>query len=285
MRNYRILKTIDSNLLIGLIVLFFLLFLVLLGFILHRDKDEKLDYKLGILANDGVALVSISKDRKMINVLNLDKETEVWIPGGMSWYKNTKVKNILEQEKKMTLAKDVFWYNFGFFVDKVLVLNSVNDWRNDFVLIKNLGPFNWIWYKFNYGKMLLKTERINGKLNENETVLDEVMVRDFSESKLNNEELRLSVFNSTSQNGMAAFISKRLEWSGFSVISADNNNEKIEKCLVIYGNKTDLSYGFRMINKLFDCDKKYNENLNENELELYFGDSLASMIKYSSYTK
>lgn len=285
MRNYKILKTIDSNLLLGLLVLFLLLFLILLSFALHRDKDEKIDHKLGILANDGMALVSISKDRKMINVLNLDKETEVWIPGGMSWYKNTKVKNILEQEKKITLAKDVFWYNFGFFVDKVLILESVDDWRDNFVLIKNLGPFNWIWYKFNYGKMLLNPAKIVGKLDEKHSTLDEIMVRDFSESKLNYEELRLSVFNCTNQSGMAAFISKRLEWSGFSVISADNNDEKIEKCLVIYGNKTDLSYGFRMVNKLFDCDKKYNENLNENELELYFGDSLASMIKYSSYSK
>lgn len=285
MRNFKFIKTIDTKLLIGLFTLFFLLLLVFLGFISNIDRDEKLDYKLGILANDGMVLVSISKDRKMINVLNLDKETEVWIPGGMSWYKNTKVRNILEQEKKMIIAKDVFWYNFGFFTDKVLVLNSVNDWKNNGVLIRNLGPFNWLWYKFNYGKMLLKTEKINGKLNENEIILDEVMVRDFSESKLNNEELRLSVFNSTSQNGMAAFISKRLEWCGFSVISADNNNEKVEKCLIVYGNKTDLNYGFRMINKIFNCDKKYNENLNENELELYFGDSLASMIKYSSYSK
>lgn len=285
MRNYRVLKTIDPNLLIGLLILFSLLFLVLLSFIIHRDKDKKLDYKLGILANDGIALVSISKERKMINVLNLDKETEVWIPGGMSWYKNTKVKNILEQENKISLTKDVFWYNFGFFTDKVLFLDSVNNWKNDYTLIKNLGLFNWIGYKFNYGKMLLNPEKIIGKLDENEIVLDEIMVRDFSESKLNNEELRLSVFNSTSQNGMAAFISKRLEWSGFSVISADNNDEKIDKCLIVYGNKTDLSYGFRMINKIFDCDKKYNENLNENELELYFGDNLASMIKYSSYFK
>ena len=52
-----------------------------------------------------------------------------------------------------------------------------------------------------------------------------------------------------------------------------------------YGNKTDLNYGWKMINKIFDCDKKKDETLNENELELYFGDNLASMIKYSSYFK
>ena len=103
--------------------------------------------------------------------------------------------------------------------------------------------------------------------------------------KLNNEELRLSIFNNTSESGLAAFVSKRLEWSGFSVVSTDNNNEKIDKCLIVYGNKTDLNYGWKLINKIFSCEKKLDESLNDNELELYFGDSLATMIKYSSYSK
>jgi hypothetical protein len=133
--------------------------------------------------------------------------------------------------------------------------------------------------------MLLKQEKINGSLGENELFLDEIMVRDFSESRINNEELRLSIFNNTSEGGLAGFITKRLEWSGFSVVSTDNNEEKVNKCLMIYGNKTDLNYGWEMINKIFDCDKKKDVTLNENELELYFGDSLASMIKYSSYLK
>ncbi len=249
------------------------------------DKNQNLDYKLGIIATDGIALVSISNERKMINELNLNEEVDVWIPNGMSWYNNTKIKNILEQEKKLELAKDMFWYNFGFFPDKVLILNSVNQWKGDSVLIKNLGFLNWLKYKKNYGKMLLKQEKIDGKLGENELFLDEILVRDFSESRINNEELRLSIFNNTSESGLAGFMSKRLEWSGFSVVSTDNNSEKVDKCLVIYGNKTDLNYGWKVISKIFDCDKKKDETLSENELELYFGEGLASMIKYSSYFK
>ena len=283
MKNAKKEKIINLKIIFGVILLLFLGILILVGFLKKRDKNENLDYKLGIIAPDGIALVSISNERKMINVLNLGPNVDVWIPDGMSWYNNTKVGNLLEQEKKTDLTKDIFWYNFGFLTDKILVLNSVNDWKKDAVLINNLGFFDWLKYRINYDKMLLKEEKIDGSLGENELFLSEIMVRDFSESKLNNEELRLSIFNNTSESGLASFMTKRLEWSGFSVVSADNNEEKIDKCLIVYGDKVDLNYGWKMINKIFDCDKRYDQTLNENELELYFGDSLASMIKYSSY--
>jgi len=259
--------------------------LILIGFLKKIDRNENLDYKLGIIANDGIVLVSISNERKMINVLNLGTEVDVWVSQGMSWHNNTKVKNILEQEKKTDLAKDIFWYNFGFVTDKILFLNSIEDWKKNSTLIDYLGFFNWLKYKINYDRMLLKPEKIDGKLMENNLFLDEIMMRDFSESKLNNEELRLSIFNNTNESGLANFMTKRLEWSGFSVVSADNNEEKIDKCLMIYGDKVETTYGWKMINEIFDCDKKYDFTLNENELELYFGDNLASVIKYSTYIK
>lgn len=275
----------NTSIKIGILGLLVFVLIILFSLWGGKEKNRNLDYKLGIIATDGIALVSISNERKMINELNLGEEVDVWIPNGMSWYNNTKIRNILEQEKKLDLAKSIFWYNFGFFPDKVLVLDSVNQWKRDSILVKNLKIFNWLKYKINYGKMLLKQEKINGSLGENELFLDEIMVRDFSESRINNEELRLSIFNNTSEGGLAGFITKRLEWFGFSVVSTDNNDEKVNKCLMIYGNKTDLNYGWEVINKIFDCDKKKDDTLNENELELYFGDSLASMIKYSSYLK
>jgi len=285
MKNIKARKTINLKLFLGLFLLLFLTILVLIGFLKKRDVNGNLDYKLGIIANDGMVLVSISNQRKMIDVLNLESDVDVWIPYGMSWYGNTKIKNVLGKEKKMDLVRDIFWYNFGFLTDKILVLNSVDDWKKDSVLIDNLGFWNWFKYRISYDKMLLKEEKIEGSLDQNELFLSEVMVRDFSESKLNNEDLRLSIFNNTAESGLAGFMTKRLEWSGFSVVSADNNDEKIDKCLILYGDKVDLSYGWKMINQIFNCDKKYNQTLNENEVELYFGDNFASMIKYPSYLK
>ncbi|MDD2483363.1 MAG: hypothetical protein PHE32_01440 [Candidatus Shapirobacteria bacterium] len=272
MRNTRIKKKINLKLFFGVILLLFLTFLVLLSFFKKDNSDKNLDYKLGIIANDGITLVSISNERKMINVLNLGEES------------SEEFKRIVGKENNIDLIKHIYWYNFGFYPDKILNLNSTSQWKNNDVLIENLGFLNWIRYKKDYGKMLLKQEKINGLLNENRLILDEILVRDFSESKLNNEELRLSIFNNTNESGLAGFITKRLEWSGFSVVSNDNDTQKINNCLIVYGNKVDQNYGWKLINKIFNCDKKFDENLNENELELYFGDNFASVIKYSSYT-
>ncbi|MDD4135507.1 MAG: LytR C-terminal domain-containing protein [Candidatus Shapirobacteria bacterium] len=292
MRNVKSKRTLNFKLFLGLVLLLLLALLVLIGFLKKRETNGNLDYKLGIIANDGIALVSISNERKMVNVLNLGSEVEIWIPFGMSWYGNTNIKNVLEQEKngepaaaKALADENIFWYNFGFLTDKILVLNSVNDWKKDSVLIDNLGFWNWLKYRINYDKMLLKEERIDSSLDQNELYLSEIMVRDFSESRLNNEDLRLSIFNNTNESGLANFIAKRLEWSGFSVVSADNNEAKIDRCLIVYGDKVDLSYGWKMINQVLNCDKKYNQSLNENEVELYFGDNFASMIQYPSYLK
>ncbi|MDD4027101.1 MAG: hypothetical protein PHO75_02820 [Candidatus Shapirobacteria bacterium] len=273
MRNNRIKKKINIKVFFAIFWLIFFGVLIFLSFWNKRDKDLNLDHKFGIIATDGVALVSISDDRKMINELNLNEEV------------SKEFKNILDEEKNSDQIKNIFWYSFGFFPDKILFLNSTSQWKENSFLIENLGFLNWLKYRKNYEKMFLKQEKINGKISENDLFLDEVLVRDFSESKLNNEELRLSVFNNTNESGLARFMTKRLEWSGFSVISNDNDNQKVDKCLIVYGNKTDLNYGWKIINRIFDCEKKKDETLNENELEIYFGDKFASMVKYSNYFK
>ena len=270
----------------SLAILFLLLLIVLSGLLKEKDKKYKnLDNKIGLIATDGVALLSISNERKMINFLSLEKEVEVWLPGEGVWEKNNKVAKMLLADNKNKMAKDMFWYNFGFFTDKIIFLESVNDWKNDSLLLNNLGFIEWVKYKISYDKMFLKKEQIRGALTDNEILLGEIMVRDFSESSINNEELRISIFNNTNETGLATFIGKRFEWSGFSVISTDNNNEKVESCLAIYGDKVEESFSWNMIKNIFYCDTRYDQNLNEGELELYFGDNLPSVINYSSYFK
>lgn len=273
MKNIRSKGKINIKLFLIIFWLFFLGLITLFGLLANKEKNQNLDYKLGIITGNGIALVSISNERRMINELTFSGEAL------------NEIKNILERDKNPDSVKNMLWYNFGFSPDKILFLDSVDQWKSGSVLIRNMGFFNWLKYKFNYGKMLFKQENVSSKLEDSELIFDEILARDFSESRLNNEELRLSIFNSTNEAGLAAFMTKRLEWAGFSVVSADNNEEKINKCLIVYGNKVDLSYGWKIINKVFDCDKRRDENLNENELELYFGDSLASVIKYSSYFK
>ena len=259
---------------LGLGILFLLLFLLILSFVFKNKKDG-VDFKIGIIADDGVALVSISPERKMMNILKVDSESKIWIPEGLGWYRNMTVKKILKDEKKMGLANDIFFYNFGFKADRVVVLKNIDDWKNKF----------WLRYRLNYNQLLMKEELVSGDFREQKNIFDELMVRDFSESALFEEELLLSVFNTSEINALASFMSRRLEWLGFSVMTTETLiDEDIGLCLIKYGDGVKESLGWKMIEDLFDkCNYEYDYNLNSEEIELYFGEEFSSMIKYPSY--
>lgn len=244
-------------------------------FFLNKKSVSGEDFKLAIVADDGVALVSISSERKMTNILKFDKDTNLWIPGGLGWYRNEIIKNLLKQEKKMEDVKDLFFYNFGFYPDKIISLNKIDDWKKKY----------WLRYRLASNKMLVKEEILTGNIRDQENLLDEIMIRDFSETKLVKEDLKLSVFNSSNINGLANFMSRRFEWMGFSVVSSESSWDLSlgDKCLIKYGNKVIETLGWLVINRSIDCNKEYDENLNEGEIELYFGEKFSSVIKYPSY--
>lgn len=259
---------------LGILVIVLIVVLILIGFLFGKKK-RGVDFKIGIVADDGVALVSISSERKMMNILKLDSESKLWISEGLGWYRNISIKKILKEEKKTDLIDEVFFYNFGFSPDKIVFLNQSDDWKKKF----------WLRYRLNYNKVLMKEEIIRGSIRDQANLFDEIMIRDFSESSLFEEELLISVFNTSEINGLAFFIARRLEWLGFSVMTTENlMNQEIGLCLINYGDGVDESLGWGIIDEIFNkCDKNYDYNLNFGEIELYFGEEFSSMIKYPSY--
>jgi hypothetical protein len=265
----------NRKILFGVLVLIILLGLIIVSLVYQRDEQGS-DFKIGILADNGVGLVSISKERKMINVLKIDPEAKLWIPGGLGWYRNITVKKILQQERKTDLLGDILFYNFGFKADKLLFLKNVEDWKNK------------LWWKliFNNNSYLTKEEFLDKDVDKSDDFLDEVMIRDFSETKVVNEDLKLSIINATEIDGLANFMTKRFERLGFSIISVGSNNgEGIGECMVLYGKGVNKTFSWKLIDKLVSCSKKEDLGLNENEIEIYFDDNFSSMIKYPSYNK
>lgn len=253
-----------------------ILILLLLLFIWKKNNLKGEDYRIGVLADDGLALISFSPERKMINVLKLDKESKLWIPGGLGWYRNEAIKNLLKQERQLDKVDELFFYNFGFKADRVLILDKIDGWKNKC----------WVKYYWWSNKMLFKEEVLDKSIKEEEDLLDELMVRDFAETAVVKEDLKLSVFNLTNISGLANFMARRLEWMGFSVISTETlvDDYNVENCLVKYRLDINKSLGWKMLNKLTNnCQKEYDENLNEKEIEFYFGNNFSSMIKYPSY--
>lgn len=248
----------------------------------HKGKGS--DFKMGIGSDDGMALVSISWERRMVNILLVDKDREVWIPEGLGWYKSGKVKKLLLLENKWNLFEKLLFYNFGFIADRAIELDRVNDRISDRVLIKEMGLINWIKFKLNSNQMISKEEKVDAETTEE--MIDEIMIRDFSDSSLVTDETRIRVINQTEEDGLAGFIGNRLERAGMSVVGIENaRGENIKACLWTYQKKPGEIISADIMRRMLGCEEKEDKNLNESEWELYLGEDWAKMIKYSSYVR
>lgn len=246
-------------------------------------KDKKKDLKIGIVSDNEIGAVSISRERKMVNVLKVNGGMQFWIPKGLGWYKVSKIKKILDQEKKKEMIFDIFFYNLGFVPDKILFLNNVNDWKKDYIFLSNFGIRNWLNFKFNQEGMIVNEEILKGDyVNKNDFFLNETMMRDFADNRIVNDETRLTIINTTTESGFANFIGNCLERAGFSVVSTENSSNDVGGCLIKFGKNLEKSYVLNALNKILGCDKKEDKNLDDLEIELYLGSDFAKMLKYSN---
>jgi hypothetical protein len=263
-----------------------LVFLLILVVIFRLNKwNGKDDFRIGIYGDKKIALLNISPDRKMINFWEISDEVELWIPKGLSWYKVDKIKSILEEENKKELAGDILFYNFGFLTDKIVWKKDINFWKNDWNLFNYLGVVGWINYRLGINDWLVKTETYEGNIIEDNSIIREWAFRDLADNKIINGEVKLSIINTTSRNGLGGFIGSLLEFAGFSVVSIDSISEDIDKCRFVYGKEVKDSCEFSVISKIWNCKNILDESLDEWNAELYFGEEEALMLKYSNYVR
>lgn len=261
---------------------FYLLIIFLVGWGIWRFIGRGRDYRVGLVAGDGLAMVSISSSRQMINILRSAGEEKVWIPGGLGWYPTKKVLAILDQEKKFGVAEKMFFYNFGFVADLVVRADSVEDWRKTDFFVKNFGLKRWLWYMLERGQMVENESVFSDGLTEEER--REIMIRDHSEVGLMTEEKRLVIINESDVDGLAGFLADRIEKSGLVVMEVKNSSvETTKDCLWLYSKRPEEEVSAVILRKILGCEEKQDLGLGENEWEIYLGEDWAEMINYSSY--
>lgn len=261
-----------------------LILIILIGLFLFFKRNWKNeDVKVGILTPKGISILSISPGREMVNILNLKSNVMVWVPGGMGWYQSDKIKKICENEKDEKLTKDIFYYNFGFFPDKVAVFENADEWRS-LSSIKYLGAVNWLRYKIFEGEWLFKEENINSDLKNNLEKFEEILPRDFADSKLLNGEIKMSVYNASNEDGLGSFVADRLNWMGFNVVEVENSSQRNDCILMSKDTKNQLTKSYvELLSSLFNCSQTSNNSLLDGEVILYLGQNYASMLKYNNY--
>jgi len=265
-------------------IIVLILFLIIGVWVLFRAWRRD-DFKIGIITSDNVALLSISPSRGMINLMTVAPEVELWFPEGMGWYPSSKIKKIYETEKNIDLIKKMFYYNFGFFPEKIAFFTDVNEWRG-WELVKYLGVIDWLRYLIEQDSWLYKTEVLNRSMEMEKEVLDEVLPRDFADSELQSGEIKISITNATQENGLGSFVADRLNWMGFNVVAVESEGNK-ENCEIMVKTALDeLTKKYtEMLAKIYKCSQISNAALLPNEVVMYLGQNYASMIKYNSYKK
>lgn len=255
-------------------------------FIFRNSWDGKTDLRIGMIDDKGIRIVNISPERKMIGILKVDGQASVWIPDGLGWYRSDKVRGILIQENKMDLLHKMFFYNFGFSPDIVWTDVDSENWMENGNLIRKLGVSNFLVYRKQSRSMVINESVIEDDLDNEYSLLHDIIPRDFSDMRLVSEEARIGVFNSSQENKLAAFLADRLVWSGLNVTTIENSTDKVEGCLMISREVSKISSStVSLIRQVFGCQEKSDLSLDEQQIDLYFGQDYVSMLKYSNYVR
>jgi hypothetical protein len=221
----------------------------------------------------------------MVNELWVDGKVPIWVPEGMGWYESDKIKRLLGQEKKENLAGEVMFYNFGF-IPEVVIFGEDESWLQNTQMIGKWGVVSYLRFLMFRSKMMVKSETIRTDLAKEMDVFDEIIQRDFADSRLLGEDLKLTIYNSGQSSGLANFMGRILQWGGFTVVGIDNYTGELDKCKIVYGGGVEGTYGFKIIKKEFGiCEYQKSQNVNEKEVELYFGDNYSQMLNYPSYVR
>ena len=283
---WRGMKKSRQGILLYLGVIIFTLLVGLVVLLAGRNWNGQADLRIGIVDNNGLRIINISPERRMINVLKVSGEDEIWIPEGLGWYRADKVRGVLAQENKKGLLKKVFFYNFGFNPDRIWDENDAENWMDGNNIIKQMGIGNYLVFEKQSWSMVVNETDIKGNLDSELTLLQNVIPRDFSDREQTIQESRIGVYNSSQEDKLASFLADRIEWAGLNVTTVENSMENIDKCLVVTKDfKTVSKATMGLIRQIFECQEKTDPEVNDNEIDLYFGEGYVSMLKYNNYVR
>ena len=247
------------------------------------DRRMGEDARLICLGGESLEMVSLSKERNMINRMKIGSEVEVWIPGGLGWYRVGSLQKLLDQEKISEKIYEIGFYNFGFLADSYVRLNE-SGCGNDKQYIKVMGIWNWLNFKLNSDKYLLKEEEITDLERDSQNLV-EVLSRDMSDSMVLDEGVRLGVYNNSQESGLAGMLGNIFEMAGMAVVLVDSGEQEgKEVCELRYKDEVFLSSSsFKILKRGLGCVDKVDERVVEGEVEIYLNQGYAEMINYPSY--
>ena len=231
----------------------------------NQKLNQKGSWIVASLNSEGIEIVSVSLEKRVVSKFLVKGETKIWVPGGYGWYSANKIRALLAQEKKEELKDKILWFNMGILPDNWV--ENVDDWRKK------------IWWQEN--RMVKIEEEITDLSVSNRETVGELVMRDMS--RVDKYGLvKMSIYNLSSSSGLASVIANNMERLGVLVVDVANKKMDIGEslCVIKVKSKNNLS---EMIKKTVNECSIEETNLKEGEIEIYFGDKYAEMINYQSY--
>ncbi len=246
----------------------------------YPNWNGKDDLRIGIIGENGMGIVAISPERRMVNVMKIDREVKVWVPFGYGDYMAGKVEKLLKSEGKNDYLNYVYYYNFGFWPDVVLKDDKIDNWQNFSDLCAGIGLENYLKYRSMAKDMLYNEEMESGEIKDNPNMA-ETLPRDFADNRLVDEEYRLTLRNNSGIGGLASWLANKMEASGIVVVGLETGEVDENECEIVFGKEAKASYTMGILRKVFwGCDFREDEGFDEMEIEMNMGKSFASMLKY-----
>lgn len=267
---------------------FFLVFGLSLSFGLIGQSIQKGwwnggdDFRILSMEEGKISLISISPRRGLINELDIDPTTKVWIPGGLGWYEAGKLYRLMTMEKKRQDIAKVVFFNYGFWPN-ITWWSATNDRWDDLKMWLSTGWLNGIRLKWVSDSLLIRRESlVEGK---KETQLGQNM----SDSGWLENDMKITVVNNTGYDRLAEWLGDRLSWSGLAVVSLESGESSDDDCKVVSGIKYSKGQMTNIVTivgqRLGQCLSEYSDLLSEKEIEIVLGKRWAEMIQYPSYVR
>lgn len=246
------------------------------------------DLRLGLVSDKGLELVSVMPQRRMINVLRIEGEMLLWVPGGLGWYRAEALKRLLVQENKTGILGGVFFYNFGFIPQKIVAVDGSKQWDDWENLRKTMGIWGAVSYKWRKGEWYVGETWWKKEVDTGEEELGEVVFRDFASEDLIDRDLKVWVVNESGVDGIGKFVAKRLDWAGFSVMGASGEEVGTvpSGCRLVFGKVAKESREYlEIVGKLLECEVAEFSDMSDDQVRLSVGEKFSEMIKYQSYVR
>lgn len=146
-------------------------------------------------------------------------------------------------------------------IDRIKIIATINELRFDRIEIFNLQD---------RAEKIILADGLKARSIDS-LDLDHLLGGSFVEKRLEDENLRVLILNSTKTAGLGNRVARLLSNIGMNVVNVDSQDQEVDNCQVRVEKTLEKSLAVRRILDIFKCQLKIGEGSGKSDLELVVG--------------